>query len=311
MCDDDSRQSRTAPLKADIYLGEWAWHDYAASLSALIDDSVGPQALEIDRTGAFPRREYRRAGQGGATRPHQCRGSPGGRGGELAAADVIERLRRVRGSTAMVLLMHYAATVVVEAHGSDEMRRAIAADGQLGTLAFSEAGSHSHFCVADGLRERAPDRHPAGAPGPVDGRPARPARAIRRTADPHGRGPRVLSPRAMGARDARVARGRGVRASSLGSARGRGDDRSPAGGPRRALRTVRTSLATFRPSPIRATPDTSRSMPDGCDEAAQVRFDKEPEPVAAAYHSGCAFTRGTAATKSAFSRVGHAIGEPP
>ena len=41
--------------------------------------------------------------------------------------------------------MHYSATAVIEEHGPDDVRRAIAAGGHLSTLAFSEAGSRSHF----------------------------------------------------------------------------------------------------------------------------------------------------------------------
>ena len=45
----------------------------------------------------------------------------------------------------MVLCMHYAATAVIEAHGPRPGREAIAAGRHLSTLAFSEAGSRSHF----------------------------------------------------------------------------------------------------------------------------------------------------------------------
>jgi alkylation response protein AidB-like acyl-CoA dehydrogenase len=45
----------------------------------------------------------------------------------------------------MVLLMHYAAVAVLEANGDEAVRRAIATDQHLSTLAFSEAGSRSHF----------------------------------------------------------------------------------------------------------------------------------------------------------------------
>jgi alkylation response protein AidB-like acyl-CoA dehydrogenase len=45
----------------------------------------------------------------------------------------------------MVVCMHYAATAVIEAHGPREIREAIAAGRHLTTLAFSEAGSRSHF----------------------------------------------------------------------------------------------------------------------------------------------------------------------
>src|SRR6478672_2242745 len=50
----------------------------------------------------------------------------GGGGGTIAdAAAVIEELAGVCGSTAMVVLMHYAAAAIVEAHGPDDVRRAI------------------------------------------------------------------------------------------------------------------------------------------------------------------------------------------
>src|SRR6185312_13424487 len=48
-------------------------------------------------------------------------------------------------STAMIVLMHYAAVSVIEPHGPRAIREAIAAGRHLSTLAFSEAGSRSHF----------------------------------------------------------------------------------------------------------------------------------------------------------------------
>lgn len=72
----------------------------------------------------------------------------GGHGLGLAAAvDVVETLARACASTAMITCMHYAATVVIEAHGPRAVRAAIAAGQHLGTLAFSEAGSRSQFWV--------------------------------------------------------------------------------------------------------------------------------------------------------------------
>ena len=61
------------------------------------------------------------------------------------AAVVIERLAGACGSTAMVVLMHYAAVAVIEAHGPADVRDAIGAGRHLTTLAFSEVGSRSHF----------------------------------------------------------------------------------------------------------------------------------------------------------------------
>jgi alkylation response protein AidB-like acyl-CoA dehydrogenase len=50
----------------------------------------------------------------------------------------------------MVVLMHYAATVAVEGHGTGDVRRAIAEGRHLTTLAFSEVGSRSHFWAPQG-----------------------------------------------------------------------------------------------------------------------------------------------------------------
>jgi alkylation response protein AidB-like acyl-CoA dehydrogenase len=61
------------------------------------------------------------------------------------AAHVVERLGRACGSTAMVTAMHYSGAGVVEAHGPEAARRAIARGEHLSTLAFSEVGSRSHF----------------------------------------------------------------------------------------------------------------------------------------------------------------------
>jgi isovaleryl-CoA dehydrogenase len=77
-----------------------------------------------------------------------------------AAATVVERLGEACGSTAMVVMMHYAATAVIEAHGPREVRAAIAAGRHVSTLAFSESGSRSQFWVpmgtatADGVDAR-------------------------------------------------------------------------------------------------------------------------------------------------------------
>jgi alkylation response protein AidB-like acyl-CoA dehydrogenase len=45
----------------------------------------------------------------------------------------------------MVVLMHYAAVQILEAHASRAVREAVAAGRHLSTLAFSESGSRSHF----------------------------------------------------------------------------------------------------------------------------------------------------------------------
>nr|WP_157520705.1 acyl-CoA dehydrogenase family protein [Herbidospora daliensis] len=112
-----------------------------------------PQAAETDRSGTFPRASIdalAKAGLLGLISAEEV----GGRGQDMkAAAEVIERVAGVCGSTAMVLLMHYAATALIEAHGDKATREAIAGNGHLTTLAFSETGSRSHFWAPLGTAE--------------------------------------------------------------------------------------------------------------------------------------------------------------
>ncbi|XRQ08696.1 acyl-CoA dehydrogenase family protein [Actinomadura welshii] len=126
-----------------------------ASLNALIEGTVAANAGEIDRTGAFPRENIDALAEAGLLGLISAEGI-GGRGAGLsAAAETVERLGGVCGSTAMVLLMHYSATALIEAYGGEEVRRAIAGNAHLTTLAFSEAGSRSHFWAPVGTASAA------------------------------------------------------------------------------------------------------------------------------------------------------------
>jgi alkylation response protein AidB-like acyl-CoA dehydrogenase len=83
----------------------------------------------------------------------------GGHGlGIRQAAAVVEQVARECGSSAMVLTMHYCGAAVIEAHGSKQVRSDIAAGRHLSTLAFSEAGSRSHFWVPTSTARAAGDR---------------------------------------------------------------------------------------------------------------------------------------------------------
>jgi alkylation response protein AidB-like acyl-CoA dehydrogenase len=118
---------------------------YLDDLAPTLAGVVEPAAVEVDRAGTFPRAAVEALGRTGLLGLVSAR-EVGGRGeGLRAAAEVVERLAGVCGSTAMVVCMHYAAAAVIEAHGPREVREAIAAGGHLSTLAFSEAGSRSHF----------------------------------------------------------------------------------------------------------------------------------------------------------------------
>lgn len=121
--------------------------DYLTAVNTVIDEVIAPQAEHVDRTGEFPREAISALGKAGVL-GLMSSAEVGGAGGSLAdAAQVIETLAGVCGSTAMIVLMHYAATAVIEAHGDTETRRAIANGEHLSTLAFSEAGSRSQFWV--------------------------------------------------------------------------------------------------------------------------------------------------------------------
>jgi isovaleryl-CoA dehydrogenase len=118
---------------------------YLDDLTVVIAEAVQPAAVEVDRQGQFPRAAIQTLGDAGLLGLVSA-AEVGGRGQSLrAAAEVVERLARHCASTAMVVCMHYAATAVLEAHGPREVREAIAAGRYLTTLAFSEAGSRSHF----------------------------------------------------------------------------------------------------------------------------------------------------------------------
>lgn len=114
-------------------------------LEEIVTRLVEPAAADVDRTGDFPRAAITALGERGLL---GLISSPevGGMGRGLPeAAQVVRRLAAGCGSTAMVVCMHYCATAVIEQHGSEATRRAIAAGRHLSTLAFSETGSRSQF----------------------------------------------------------------------------------------------------------------------------------------------------------------------
>jgi len=102
-------------------------------------------AVETDRSGRFPAAViagFRASGLAGLISDAEH----GGKGGSLRqACAVVERLGQECGSTAMIVAMHYSAAAVIEAFGPAEARRSVAGGDALVTLAFSEAGSRSHF----------------------------------------------------------------------------------------------------------------------------------------------------------------------
>jgi len=118
---------------------------YLDSTEHIATQVVAANAVAVDANAGFPAASLaalREAGLLGLISAKEV----GGRGeGPRAAALVVERIARECASTAMVLCMHYAATAVLEKHGSVALRTQNARGEHLLTLAFSEAGSRSHF----------------------------------------------------------------------------------------------------------------------------------------------------------------------
>ena len=115
------------------------------ALERVIDEVVAPSAMETDRHSTYPRAALDALADAGLLGLISSTEVGGGGQGLDTAAQVVERLAAACGSTAMVVLMHYSAVPVIEAHGPKDVREAIAAGRHVTTLAFSEAGSRSHF----------------------------------------------------------------------------------------------------------------------------------------------------------------------
>jgi alkylation response protein AidB-like acyl-CoA dehydrogenase len=118
-----------------------------AALAPIVEQVVAPSAARVDAEGAYPREALDALGAAGLLGLVSAPEVGGLGGGHRGAAMVVEELARHCGSTAMVVLMHYAGAAVIEALGPEDVRRQVAAGRYVTTLAFSEVGSRSMFWV--------------------------------------------------------------------------------------------------------------------------------------------------------------------
>ena len=139
--------------------------DVAAALDPVLK-AARSDAVEVDATGRFPAaavKALRASGLLGLTIGAEA----GGLGaGPVEFGEVVGALAAACGSTAMVYLMHVSAAMTVAAAppaGMPDLLPGLADGRLLGTLAFSERGSRSHFWApvsravadGDGVRVRA------------------------------------------------------------------------------------------------------------------------------------------------------------
>jgi alkylation response protein AidB-like acyl-CoA dehydrogenase len=118
---------------------------------------AGKHAGDVDSDARFPQEAIdaaRNTGLLGLVSAEEIGGHGRGIGESVA---VVRTLAHECSSTAMVVMMHYCGASVIERYGSEPFRRSIAAEGKLTTLAFSEAGSRSHFWVPVSTAETAGD----------------------------------------------------------------------------------------------------------------------------------------------------------
>ena len=107
--------------------------------------TIAASAPAVDRDGSFPSESIQALTSAGLLGALSSAESGGLGLGLPGAARIVRRVAEECGSTAMVLTMHYCGVAVLEAYGTSEVRREAASGSHLSTLAFSEAGSRSHF----------------------------------------------------------------------------------------------------------------------------------------------------------------------
>ena len=113
-----------------------------------VQEIAATHAAEVDRDGRFPQEAVdalATSGLLGLTLPEELGGLGGG---PVEFLEVVRGIANADASSAMIYLMHVCAAQVVlagTASGDSPTLRGLADGSRLGTLAFSERGSRSHF----------------------------------------------------------------------------------------------------------------------------------------------------------------------
>ncbi|MEP6509243.1 MAG: acyl-CoA dehydrogenase family protein, partial [Gemmatimonadales bacterium] len=120
-----------------------------SAASSIARDVLAPAAADNDKLGRFSTEAVEELGRSGLLGLMLPADVGGAALGPREFADVVAALSEVDASVAMVFLMHTLASVTVAAAprtpALEEVLKAMASGAHLSTLAFSEAGSRSHF----------------------------------------------------------------------------------------------------------------------------------------------------------------------
>lgn len=119
--------------------------NWKEALERIASEVVAAHAAEVDSYGKFPHEAVNALADAGLLGAVSAKEVGGLALGPRGASTIVRRVSRECGSTGMVVCMHFCGAAVLEAHGDTETRRAAASGKHLSTLAFSEAGSRSHF----------------------------------------------------------------------------------------------------------------------------------------------------------------------
>jgi alkylation response protein AidB-like acyl-CoA dehydrogenase len=124
--------------------------NHPALIGDIVKNTVAPLAQRTDWEARFPRETFNALGRAGLLGLVSAT-SVGGQGlGLREASEAVSLVAQECPSTAMVLCMHFVATIVHEQFGRESTRKAIAQGQHLTTLAFSEVESRSHFWAPAG-----------------------------------------------------------------------------------------------------------------------------------------------------------------